>query len=915
MKRTRRKNIVRGVGRSLNRFLSILFIVALGAGFLAGLFATSPDMYEAADRYMDEHDWYDLDVKASQGFTDEDASAIAQTAGVEAVQPARVVDMMLLDGDSNSLTARVYALPHGEGAMNGYELLEGRAPENASECVVQVASGRYGGVALNIGDTLTVSHENANYDALLDEAAAETLTVVGIVESPMCISVEADSTSIGSGAIGVLVFAHEDYIDLDVYTDVFVAVSGAKALNTFADDYDALIEPVKEALDALGDERAPMRTQALRDEAMKSIDDMDALVSALESEAAVQRALSQDAAARLEQSMTVAALLGDSPISRAIASTARAVESGLSARQNAAEDGQARLERLKEQLSDARAEVEAIEDGFWLTRDRSASAGYASYSDNVEKVAALCRIFPVFFFLVALLVALTTMTRLVEENRAQIGTLKSLGFSDGQVLAEYILYSLSSSALGCALGFAVGFKLFPKVISAAYGMMYTLPAIETPFRLEVALLVAPVTIGGILLATLLSCWGTCRSCPAALMTPSAPPAGKRILLERIKPLWNRLSFSRKVTCRNLFRYKKRFIMTVVGVAGCSALLVTGFGLRDSIHDIVDKQFGEIYLYQLTLRLDKSDALETDDTLKDFLSEPGLSALSFAAESGRVEKDGRSEAVSLSVPKDTSAFPDFVTLRERKSGEALTLGGGAILTEKLCEQLNVRAGDTVTLEDKDGRKAAVTVDGVTENYLTAFAYMTPEAYESAFGHAPDYTTLLCRLEDEAQADAAVARALRSDHVIFTRSSLSLKETFADSVRSIDSIVLVLILSAGILCMVVMYNLTNVNICERRGELATMRVLGFYEREVEKYIFRETNTLSLIGALAGLPLGIWLHSFVVRTVEVNAVMFGRTIKPMSYVYALAISVVFTLLVNEVMRRSIRRIDMVESLKARD
>ena len=203
MKRTRRKNIVRGVGRSLNRFLSILFIVALGAGFLAGLFATSPDMYEAADRYMDEHDWYDLDVKASQGFTEEDASAIAQTAGVEAVQPARVVDMMLLDGDSNSLTARVYALPHGEGAMNGYELLEGRAPENASECVVQVASGRYGGVALNIGDTLTVSHENANYDALLDEAAAETLTVVGIVESPMCISVEADSTSIGDRRIGL----------------------------------------------------------------------------------------------------------------------------------------------------------------------------------------------------------------------------------------------------------------------------------------------------------------------------------------------------------------------------------------------------------------------------------------------------------------------------------------------------------------------------------------------------------------------------------------------------------------------------------------------------------------------------------------------------------------------------------------
>ena len=915
MKRTRRKNIVRGVGRSLNRFLSILFIVALGAGFLAGLFATTPDMYEAADRYMDEYNWYDLDVKATQGFTDEDVTLIAQTENVDQVQAACVVDMLLIDEQSDSLTARVYALPYGEDELNGYELLEGRAPENESECVVQLASGRYGGVTLNIGDTLTLSHENTNYETLLDETATDTLTVVGMAESPMCISVEADSTSIGSGAVGLLVFAHEDYIDMDVYTDVFVTVAGAKETDTFSDEYDALIEPVADALETLGDERAPLRTQSLRDEALKSIDDMETLVSQLENEVTVQEALSQDAAMRLEQSMTVAAILGDSPVTNAIVSTAKAVQSGLTARQNAAEDGQTRIDRLKEQIADARAEVDAVEDGLWLVRDRDDSAGYSSYSDNVEKVAALCRIFPVFFFLVALLVALTTMTRLVEESRAQIGTLKSLGFTDGQVLAEYIIYSLSSSVLGCALGFAVGFRLFPYVISSAYGMMYTLPAIETPFRLETALLVAPVTVGGILLATLWACWGACRSCPATLMTPSAPPAGKRIMLEHIKPLWNHLSFSRKVTCRNLFRYKKRFIMTVVGVAGCSALLVTGFGLRDSIHDIVDKQFGEIYLYQLTLRLDDADSIETDETLQDFLNEPGLSALAFASESGRVEKDGKSESVTLSVPKDTESFAEFVTLRERKSGKALTLGSGVTLTEKLCEQLNVRVGDTVTLEDKDGRQADVTVDGVTENYLTAFAYMTPEAYEAAFGQAPDYTTLLCRLEDETQADAAVERALKSEHVIYTRSSLSLRETFSDTVRSIDSIVLVLILSAGILCMVVMYNLTNVNICERRGELATMRVLGFYEREVEKYIFRETNVLSFLGALLGLPLGIWLHSFVVKTVEVNAVMFGRTIKPMSYVYALAISVVFTLLVNEVMRRSIRKIDMVESLKARD
>ncbi|MDD7671279.1 MAG: ABC transporter permease [Ruminococcus sp.] len=906
MKKTRAKNIFRGIRGSLNRFLSILFIVALGSGFMAGLAATSPDMYATADRYMDEYNWYDLDIKSTLGFSNDDLLAIRAENGIVYAQGARVVDTVLKASDDEAYTSRVFGIldKNGNTVINRARLKEGRMPENDDECVIQPVSGRYFAGNLKIGDELSVS---------ADGARSDRLKIVGFVESPMCISLISEPSSVGTGKITLDIYVHTDFFEYDYFTDVFVMLEGAKALDTFGDEYSCLSSDHSEALKQLADGRLAIRETELKNGIETQIEQLEAVRNALGEAVAAGSALSKDTVTRLKENAVVISAISqsDPALAKLLGDTQTAVYDALKSTEPPDESG---IKKLDDAIAVLREKITEIDGGAWLVRTRDDSAGYSSYDSNVGKVAALSKIFPVFFFMVALLVALTTMTRLVEENRTQIGTLKALGFSNVEILGEYMFYSLLSSALGCILGFSVGFRLFPKAISSAYAMMFTLPEVTTSVRHDIVLWVAPVTVGSILLATLWACWSEFRACPAKLMQPKAPAAGKRIWLEHLPFIWKRLSFTHKVTCRNLFRYKKRFFMTVIGVAGCSALLVTGFGLRDSINDIVNKQFGEIYLYQMNVLTDGE--MLSDDLVK-YLDDKEVfdGWLPYSDESGKVMANGKSESANIEVPSDVSDFGSFISLRNRKTKEKLTLSDdGAVLTEKLCETLGVTVGDSVTLQNSDGREAEMKVIGITENYLTSFAYVAPGGYANAFGKSADFRYLLCRVGNAA-TDAVSEKLLGFDNVLYVNASQSLKDNFADSIKSIDGVIFVLILSAGLLCMVVLYNLTNVNICERRKELATIRVLGFHPGEVSRYIFRETDALSLIGSAAGLFAGIWLHSFVVRTVEVDQVMFGRSIYPLSFVFALAISLLFTFIVDLIMRKQIRSVDMVEAMKSND
>ncbi len=586
----------------------------------------------------------------------------------------------------------------------------------------------------------------------------------------------------------------------------------------------------------------------------------------------------------------------------------------------AKQDADTELADALEELNFAQDEIDDIDMPEWYIFDRADTVGFTSYKSNSEKIAAIAKVFPVFLFFVAALVALTTMTRLVEEERMQIGTLKALGFSDRSILGYYLGYGGIACLVGSFIGIIIGFKTLPLVIANAYTMLFTLPKTEMPFHFGYAAVIIAIALVCSLGATLAACLSQLREKPSSLMQQQAPKAGKRIFLEHIRFIWNPMKFTHKVTARNIFRYKKRFFMTVCGIAGCSALLVCAFGLRDSIHDIVDLQFGEIYKYNFTLYLKESDADKTDPVISEELaSSPYIdSTIILHSESGYVDFGSGSRSVTLVVPEDTEALEDFITLRNRTSGESMSFDeNSVILTEKLCEKLGIKEGDTVSIRNADGRSAEVKITGICENYITSYAYIGQEAFFDAFGGGLEYKMLWGKMSDaSSQARNNVSsKLLLSDNVLAISFSESIRESFENTVESIDYIVIVLIFAAGVLAVIVLYNLTNINICERKKELATIKVLGFHENEVASYIYRETNILCLIGLAVGLVLGIWLHRFVVLTSEVDAVMFGRSIYPMSFVYAAVVTIAFMLLVELIMLAKLKKIDMVESMKANE
>lgn len=584
-------------------------------------------------------------------------------------------------------------------------------------------------------------------------------------------------------------------------------------------------------------------------------------------------------------------------------------------------DAEQELADARAELEDAQADLDAIEMPSWYVWDRDNNVSYNSFAGNVTKVEALAGVFPLFFFLVAALVVSTTMTRMIEEERLQIGTMKALGYANGAIMRKYVLYAMTAAVLGALFGLAFGFTVFPSVIWYAYAMMYYVPAFHPVWRWGYALFAG----GSLILCTLAVTIATCRSSlkesPADLMRPRAPKAGKRILLERIRPLWRRLSFTYKVTCRNLFRYKRRFWMTVIGVAGCTALLVTGFGISDSINGIMVKQYTDVSQYDLMTAV--TDVADTQSgPVYDYLFAGGsdgavTSSLATMTEAATQElPDGSTAEVYLMVPQDAAALNDYIDMHERTSRQPTPLGEtGVVLTEKLAELLDVKAGDPVTLVNGDGAEGSFTVSGVCENYVSNYVYMSAATYADAFGQEPEWNNILSQLSDDSQQarDAISTELLAMDEVASLTFTEDMMTQVLNMLNSINAVVVMIVVCAAVLALVVLYNLTNINVAERVKEIATIKVLGFYDREVSAYVMRETVALTIIGALFGLAGGIALHRFVIYTVEVDAVMFGRTIDPSSFVYSLALTMLFSLIVNLLMGRKLKHISMVESMKA--
>jgi len=568
-------------------------------------------------------------------------------------------------------------------------------------------------------------------------------------------------------------------------------------------------------------------------------------------------------------------------------------------------------------IKKAENDIKAIEEPSWYVLNREGNYSYMDYRSNAESIDKLAKVFPVFFFLVAALVCLTTMTRMVDEQRVNIGTLKALGYSKAKIVSKYLIYSFSASFLGSLVGLAIGYTLFPTVVITAYGIMYTIPGVELDFNIPLALIVSLVAILVTTLSSFFACYKELMETPSALMRPKAPKEGKRILLERISFIWNRLSFIGKVTVRNIFRYKKRFFMTVFGIAGCTALIVTGFGIKDSIKTIIDKQFGEIFKYNLLVSIDKEAGdLEKDEILSyiDDLSEVDNSLL-VLSENAKVKTDDGDKDITVLVPESQEEFKDFVSLQNRSSKESYSLNNkGIIISEKAAKDAKVKLGDEVKVKINN-IEASLKVEGIAENYTMNYIYMTEKYYKDSFGLNIHYNSILVNTKENTKEEEISKTIMENSIVKGVSFNTSIKENFDNTIKNLNYVVLILIVSAGSLAFVVLYNLTNLNISERMREIATIKVLGFYNNEVSAYIYRENVLLTIIGIFLGEFLGILLHRFIMVTVEMDNMMFGRNVDLISFIISAVLTVIFSVLVNIVMYYKLKNVKMVESLKSVD
>ena len=596
------------------------------------------------------------------------------------------------------------------------------------------------------------------------------------------------------------------------------------------------------------------------------------------------------------------------------------IEEAESELEKSREEFNSKIAEAEKELDDAEEEVNSIERPTWYILDRQQNAGYVSYMQDTDRVANLAQVFPIVFFIVAALISLTSMTRMVEEQRVQIGTLKALGYNKLQIASKYIIYATLATVIGGLIGLVIGFSILPKVIADIYAMVYDVPDVILEFNMTYAtagMLAAMLcTIG----ATVISCYKTLKQKPAALMRPKAPKPGKRVLLERITFIWKRLNFTKKVTARNIFRYKKRFMMTIIGVGGCTALIIAGFGLRDAISSMIPSQYGKIDLYNISVTLKdeyKNEELENiDNILKNY--EYTEDVLNTNVQSVTIDKNDNTQSIQLIIPQTPENLSNFIVLESRTDNDEKYVldDTGVIITEKLSKLLDIKVGDEIKILNSDDKECNVKVNAITENYIYHYIYMTPNLYNQLYDTRIGYNVVYVNTTDmeESEEDELGEQILsNSDYISGVTFMSNTENIFAEVMNNMDLVVWILIISAGLLAFVVLYNLLNANITERIRELATIKVLGFYDKEVYDYISRETIILTVIGMLFGIGGGYFLTLYIIKTCEIDMLMFNPQITVWSYLFGVIITAVFAIIVNIITYFSLKKIDMIESLKS--
>ena len=894
------KDFIRNIKGSLGRFFAIMAIVAIGVAFFAGVTASSGDMKHSSDSYYDEYNMNDIRILSSIGFTSQDIEAVSKVYGVKAVYKTNTHDV-LVDYDGRENVAHISGVPVGKASdddsyINQLRIKEGRLPQNDKECVVKYEDTRK---SMQVGDV--ISFKSGTEDDINDTFKDTEYTVVGIVYTPCYVSYDLGSSGIGNGHINYCIYVGDDEFKNNYYTECYAVIDGAKDMDTYSDEYKKLIDKYADDIKAISKERLDIRKQTVIDEYTKAkADKKEELLETIKKN--VVDSITEQYQAYYP-GMDVSSMIEPYVMPAYEKAVAQFDFDAVNAEYD---------KKMNETLADS-------DSWEWYVLTRESSYSFRDYESSANRMKAIATVFPLFFIIVAGLVCLTTMTRMVEEERGLIGTYKALGYGKATIALKYVIYAFLASLTGAVIGCAAGLRLFPYIIYESWNIIYQMPAIKYASHTILSVVAVASLIIVTLIATLYSCYNELSEVPSALMRPKAPKNGKKILLEHTF-IWKHLSFTKKVTMRNIFLYKKRFFMTVIGIAGCGALITAGFGIKDSVQSIIDNQYGQIIHYDNILVFNKNADSDARNNLSDKISsdEYYKSSLMDYAYTAEVKIPGSKDDYSteITVVNDTSAYMDYVTFRTRRSKKTIELDdSGVIISEKLAKDLNVKEGDNVLIHDEDNKQATVKVSGVMEMYINNYIFMTSEYYSQVFGYTPDNNRILGILTSDGDDIQSVIgdRYLTDNNVkslTFVKANIT---RFENMIQSLDLVTWVLIISAGVLAFVVLYNLTNVNISERIREIATIKVLGFYDREVGEYVYRENIILTLIGGVFGLLLGMALHAYIMTTIELDGVMFGTKINISSFLISYGITILFSLLINIFMYPSLKKIPMVESLKS--
>ncbi|WP_125704125.1 ABC transporter permease [Lacticaseibacillus daqingensis] len=860
------KNMWREIGANLGRFIAIILIILLGTLIFVGVKAAGPGLNDSMHTTVTQSHLSDVQLLSTTGFTQADVTTAEKVAGAK----AETVKFKFVTGGTDDNVVALYGYTKG-ATQNRLTLRAGHLPTKAGEIVLDERARRDFGY--HLGDTY-------RFDASA-QLKRRSYTVVGFADSPLYIDYASrGAANVGDGTVRYFAYIPAAQMNLSVATLLNVRFADLQTVNTYSDAYTDRVETRTEALKRVFKPRAAARTKALLATATKQLDAQQAQLDAGQ--------------AQLEAAQAQLAAQSGGAVTSTPALAAQ----------------QAQLAASQKQLTAARQRAEAAAKTTYTWQTRADLSGFTAYGDSSERIAAIANVFPVFFFLIAALITFTTITRMVEEARGQIGTFKALGYTKWAIARNYLTYALMAGVIGATLGGVIGNLTLPRLVISLYHqcipMVVTVPFMWGIFALAMTFALL-ATVG----AAIIVVRRELAEKPAALMRPRAPKSAKRILLERITPLWRRLSFHQKVSYRNLFRYKSRMVMTIVGIAGGTALLLTGFGLRDSISATATAQYGGVFHYDALVALKQAGH---DQAARTVLAKDARfqSAAAIATTVGKATANGAQiNEVNLFTPLTTTHFDRYVTLSAKLPAR------GLIISRKIAVRLGVKAGAHVTFTPTNGAPVRVRVAAVTPNYMGVFAYMSPAAYRAAFGQPAKVSGLLVRLKAAtAKQQDRLAHALLADGealgTSFTSDQLTSIDTMA---QTMTPVVLIFILLSGVLSFVVLYNLTNINVSERIRELSTIKVLGFFDREVTMYIVRENIVMTLIGIVFGYGAGWALLAFILKQAATPMVIFPVVIRWPGMVAATLLMIAFTAIVMGVTHRKLRRVDMIEALKSNE